>query len=740
MHTSGQQRFFPEGWAKRVNIPGKTNGIVTSSNPSKVNVVSEVFSECNNSKRFTQAVDRIIESIQQRRRSTQRTGNNQDKSTTYNHAQPTFLNSQSCHHRLPSEFVQRSRVQQIIDDFLHKARKRGLGGRTSKERNNPPEEIQCHPVSRQSYKPREGKEITLSVKEYLPPAEHKNLLLDANRSDFDTQFHHTCSSGIYSPGLSIRSDSPDLFDLQRNKVNSENDLKQPVNIIDKETSFGLFDHLHGIHFSKSDYNEIIQPSDLYFSQYSRKMQHSPRMVEFPLFPNNNSTNNFSVINNRSAHAMVSETIPTNVYHNRQRTLSQNQFNQYEEQALRSYDIGLCKNCQMLYSKQTNTNLQIDNILNFNPNVFQNTRKSNSTNKFSKDNWKFNFSSQPYNVNNLNFYPIETNRDEFQDFLDDCKSRHCMTTGFEQFNGHNNCCMNNYFKNLGSGQVFQHNFDKFTSKFTKAHAHTLKHHESSPEFKLVFPFKVINTECNKLNETYICNQDNQNEDIVKHFPNEQKNDFIYNKNVNALKHVDCSKSNLNLEQEEKTHSLGLPYLPDKINNLKSAKTSTVSTQTYSTDEGCEDTFCIPYREQNFNMEKTYCTKCLNGSKFKRETPSAEEINTYDESIITSDFITKQLPILSSTKNHIYKPLATSTPSGGGADDNKKIDENKPKMKTKQLTDAYYSFQIPRKITRDISSDTIMNNTDESESFLILNLLKSAGRSISFENIDYINNEE
>lgn len=74
---------------------------------------------------------------------------------------------------------------------------RGLGGRTSKERNNPPEEIQCHSVSRQSYKPREGKEISLSVKEYLPPAEHKNLLLDANRSNFDTEFHHTCSSGIY---------------------------------------------------------------------------------------------------------------------------------------------------------------------------------------------------------------------------------------------------------------------------------------------------------------------------------------------------------------------------------------------------------------------------------------------------------------------------------------------------------------------------------------------------------------
>lgn len=121
--------------------------------------------------------------------------------------------------------------------------------------------------------------------------------------------------------------------------------------------------------------------------------------------------------------MESKIIPTNVYHNRSRILSQNQFNQYEEKALRSYDIGLCKNCQMLYSKQTNTNLQIDNILNFSPNVFQNTQKSNSTNKSSKDNWKFNFASQPYNVNNLNFYPIETNRDEFQDFLDDCKSRY-----------------------------------------------------------------------------------------------------------------------------------------------------------------------------------------------------------------------------------------------------------------------------------------------------------------------------
>uniref|UniRef100_A0A5K4EGV6 Uncharacterized protein n=1 Tax=Schistosoma mansoni TaxID=6183 RepID=A0A5K4EGV6_SCHMA len=717
-------------------MPGRTNDIATMSNLGKENLVSDIFSEYNNSERCTQAVDRIIESIQQRRRLTQKTGNNQAKPFTYNHAQPTYLNSQSCHHRLPSEFVQRSRVQQIIDDFLQKARKRGLGGRTSKERNNPPEEIQCHPVSRQPYKPREGRGINFSVKEYLPLTEHKNLL-DVNCSNFDTEFHHTCSSGIYSPSFSIRSDSPDLFDLQRNKVNSENDLKQPVNVNDKETSFGLFDHIHGTHFSKPDYDEIIQPTDLYFSQYSREIQQSPRVVEVPLFPNHNSTNNFSVINNRSARAMESKIIPTNVYHNRPRILSQNQCNQYEDQALRSYDVGLCKNCHMLYSKQTNTNLTTD-ISNFSPNVLQNIQKSNSTNKSSQDNWKFDLASQPCNLNNLNLYSIKTNRDEFQDFLDDCKSRHCMTTGFEQFTGHNNCCINNYFENLVSDQVFQHNFHKFTSKFTKAHTHTLKHHKSSPEFKLVFPFKVINTECNKLNETYMCNQDHQNEDIVKHLPNEQKNDFIYNKNVNTLKHTDYSKSDLKLEEERKIRSLSLSYLPDKINNLKS-KTSTVSTQTYSTNERCEDTFCIPYREQNFNTEKIYCTKCLDGSKSKRGTPPPEGKSSHDESIIISDF-TKQLPILSSAKNHIHKPLATSTPSGERANDDKKADENKSKMKTKQLTDAYYSFQMPRKITGDISSETIMNNTDESESFLILNLLKSAGKSISFENIDYINNEE
>uniref|UniRef100_A0A5K4EGA6 Uncharacterized protein n=1 Tax=Schistosoma mansoni TaxID=6183 RepID=A0A5K4EGA6_SCHMA len=611
-------------------MPGRTNDIATMSNLGKENLVSDIFSEYNNSERCTQAVDRIIESIQQRRRLTQ-TGNNQAKPFTYNHAQPTYLNSQSCHHRLPSEFVQRSRVQQIIDDFLQKARKRGLGGRTSKERNNPPEEIQCHPVSRQPYKPREGRGINFSVKEYLPLTEHKNLL-DVNCSNFDTEFHHTCSSGIY---------------------------------------------------------------------------------------------------------MESKIIPTNVYHNRPRILSQNQCNQYEDQALRSYDVGLCKNCHMLYSKQTNTNLTTD-ISNFSPNVLQNIQKSNSTNKSSQDNWKFDLASQPCNLNNLNLYSIKTNRDEFQDFLDDCKSRHCMTTGFEQFTGHNNCCINNYFENLVSDQVFQHNFHKFTSKFTKAHTHTLKHHKSSPEFKLVFPFKVINTECNKLNETYMCNQDHQNEDIVKHLPNEQKNDFIYNKNVNTLKHTDYSKSDLKLEEERKIRSLSLSYLPDKINNLKS-KTSTVSTQTYSTNERCEDTFCIPYREQNFNTEKIYCTKCLDGSKSKRGTPPPEGKSSHDESIIISDF-TKQLPILSSAKNHIHKPLATSTPSGERANDDKKADENKSKMKTKQLTDAYYSFQMPRKITGDISSETIMNNTDESESFLILNLLKSAGKSISFENIDYINNEE
>ncbi|XP_018649291.1 hypothetical protein Smp_072500 [Schistosoma mansoni] len=380
-------------------MPGRTNDIATMSNLGKENLVSDIFSEYNNSERCTQAVDRIIESIQQRRRLTQKTGNNQAKPFTYNHAQPTYLNSQSCHHRLP----------------------RGLGGRTSKERNNPPEEIQCHPVSRQPYKPREGRGINFSVKEYLPLTEHKNLL-DVNCSNFDTEFHHTCSSGIYSPSFSIRSDSPDLFDLQRNKVNSENDLKQPVNVNDKETSFGLFDHIHGTHFSKPDYDEIIQPTDLYFSQYSREIQQSPRVVEVPLFPNHNSTNNFSVINNRSARAMESKIIPTNVYHNRPRILSQNQCNQYEDQALRSYDVGLCKNCHMLYSKQTNTNLTTD-ISNFSPNVLQNIQKSNSTNKSSQDNWKFDLASQPCNLNNLNLYSIKTNRDEFQDFLDDCKSRY-----------------------------------------------------------------------------------------------------------------------------------------------------------------------------------------------------------------------------------------------------------------------------------------------------------------------------
>ena len=64
-------RFFPEGWAKRVNMPGRTNDIATMSNLGKENLVSDIFSEYNNSERCTQAVDRIIESIQQRRRLTQ---------------------------------------------------------------------------------------------------------------------------------------------------------------------------------------------------------------------------------------------------------------------------------------------------------------------------------------------------------------------------------------------------------------------------------------------------------------------------------------------------------------------------------------------------------------------------------------------------------------------------------------------------------------------------------------------
>ncbi|CAH8463308.1 unnamed protein product [Schistosoma turkestanicum] len=723
MKISGQKRVFPEGWAKRVSIRGRANGVVTSSIPGKLNNISEICSDYNNSKRSTEAVDRIIETIQQKRKQIQEADSNHIKSITYSSTQPTLLNSQSCNYKLPRAFVQRSRVQQIIDEFLYKARKRGLGGRSSKERNNLSEEIKCHPVNRERHQSGEGGEIISTVKEYLPPEVYKDFAFDANCNNSDTELNRTCSSGFYSRSFSIRSNSPDLFDQQENKVNSQTHLKQPMNAVDKQTNFVLFEKPCETHSFKSDYDKIAQTDDFYFSQNSRKMLQSPQIVEVPL-SNNYPTNNFYIANDKSAYAMENKIIPTNLYHTIPHVLSQNQFDQYGNQVIRFNDVGLCTNCHMLYSKQTNTNHQIDNIFNFNPNFYQSIQNSNSTNKFLQDRWKFNFANQPCNLSNLNFHSIEKNKDEIQDFLDDYEFRHFMKAGVQQLTGirQDNCCMHN-FENVGSEQVSQHNFHKFTDKFTRAHTHSSKHCEPSP----VFPFKVINAERNKLNETYVCNQDYQNEDIIKFFPND---DFSHGKNVNAFKHTD-----LKLESGEKVHSLGLSYSTDTMNNMKSATTSTVSTQTYSTDEKCEDTFYIPYRKQNnFNMEKTYYTKSLDASELHCETSlPTHQKQFHDESIITSEFTTEQLPVLSSVKNKMHKPLATSTPSGERADENKIIDERKSKMKTNQLTDVYHSFQIPRKIT----SDSIMNNMNESESFVILNLLKSAGKSVSFENID---NEE
>ncbi|KAH8849648.1 hypothetical protein KSF78_0000258 [Schistosoma japonicum] len=747
MQLFGQQRFFPEGWAKRENVSQKINDTTTYSRLNKINAASDICKDYYNYKRPTQAVDRVINAIQHKRKQIQNTEDNSAKISAYSFSQSNLLNPQSCYHKAPSSLVQRSRVQQIIDDFLYKARKRGLGGRRSKDKNNIPEDPQCHSVDCKLVQSGQGRETHCNINEHLPAEVNKNLPFENHNvdcSNFDSGFYHTHSSGFHSPSFSIQSNSPDLFDQHRNEADLENYQKQPINILNKQRKFLFFENPCKNHLSQSNYNESIQLTDCYFSRYSDKVRRSPKLIEVPISSINNTKCNFNFDTDKNILAMGNDIILPNLYRTRTHILSENQINQFDGEAYKSYGIGLCKNCHTLYNECTNTNNKVGDIFKIPINVYQSTQKPIFTNVSSQHNWKSNFNSQFCNLNNLNYYSVEGNKDECKEFLNESKLRHCITEDFEQLSEHkhDNCCLRNYFKDLKNEQAAQNNFYRITSKFTRAHAHTLKEHDSSSRPKSMNRFRVINADHNKLNETYVCNQNYENKHTIRFLPDERRNDnYIHRKDIDCqCKYTDYLKFGSKSQQEEGVKSFGLSHFPDNENIFKPIKTSTVSTQTYSDDE-CKDLHSILYRKQNkFNTERIYSAEYLDGSEFNqvkrdRSSPSNEKYLYNDPNTATS-FKTKQKPLVLSMENHMGGPLAASTPFSGSTNDNSECAENK----SKHLKNVYHSFQLPRKITTDIFPDTTMDNMNESESVMTLNLLRSAGKSISFENLDYIYNEE
>ncbi|CAH8449238.1 unnamed protein product [Heterobilharzia americana] len=121
MQNMGQQRLFPEGWAKRVSSTSLKIDDINLCKKNKLNAFPEVPIDVNGVKRAGEAVDRVIETIQKKRN--QKTGNSNTELYTNNSGQTLFKSSQS---KIPSFLVQKSRVQRMIDDFLNKAKKRGL--------------------------------------------------------------------------------------------------------------------------------------------------------------------------------------------------------------------------------------------------------------------------------------------------------------------------------------------------------------------------------------------------------------------------------------------------------------------------------------------------------------------------------------------------------------------------------------------------------------------------------------
>ncbi|CAH8823268.1 unnamed protein product [Trichobilharzia szidati] len=156
-------------------------------------------------KRVIQAVDRAIENFQQKQKQSQNKGSYNLESYAYNSSQPTSKR------KLPSSFVHRSRVQRIIDDFLYKAKKRGLYNRTGKEKRHCSDANNCQSVSNsQPVDSVHSKESNQNFRDHSPPKMDESFAfkpVDLSDDLFDHDLHHTHSSGFHRRCTTLSKDS-----------------------------------------------------------------------------------------------------------------------------------------------------------------------------------------------------------------------------------------------------------------------------------------------------------------------------------------------------------------------------------------------------------------------------------------------------------------------------------------------------------------------------------------------------
>ncbi|CAH8823276.1 unnamed protein product [Trichobilharzia szidati] len=672
------------------------------------------------------------------------------ESYAYNSSQPTSKR------KLPSSFVHRSRVQRIIDDFLYKAKKRGLYNRTGKEKRHCSDANNCHSVSNsQPVDSVHSKESNQNFRDHSPPKMDESFAfkpVDLSDDLFDHDLHHTHSSGFHS-----RSNSPDPFEQQRNQNNSEILSNYGFAIQDdnkmKEKEFMIFENPCDVHLLDCNSNRRIQT----LNSPPRDYLLHPRFMQNPFdeerklhnIPENKKLN-FTDITKKFGRSQTKSSAPLNYtkpcFFSQQPTSYHHQLNkEINDKAFETFDVGICERCNKLYNKCITHNDEQDYaFIDEHQTSHGSTKIPLSSYKPSRDIWVPNFSSQPSHSNNMNFCTNKENDRALQQFRNDYQLRHFDNTDPDQLIDlhHCNCCIHKYFTNSSHSQIAQTNFHKYMNHFLRDHFHSsFKDQNPQKAFSNSNTddgLKRVDPIYNHMNKTYTIEAPCQSFNPERFYQNERHSNDFSGKNDQHSPFIDHHiKYNVESTHENVIHSPDMPYFQEDEAISKPKKTSKISDQTYKEDGRCEHISCIHLRKQD-STKIPCCTdgrKAMENEKSQQKQSSSlkEKRSLHDETILASDWNADRR-LLTPTANQLPKALATSTPFIQSIDDDRKFER-----KITQRPKVFYSFQ-ERKTDETSNDDNMMSNGDETESTLTTHLLREAGKSISLETIGCIENEE
>ncbi|CAH8452769.1 unnamed protein product [Heterobilharzia americana] len=637
--------------------------------------------------------------------------------------------------------------------YLHS----GLYTKISKERCNPQEVIHNHSIH-QSIPVKSihhHQEYNQNFRDYSP-TKKENIdfasdLNDINNNTFNQEFHGTYSSGFHSPTFSIHSNSPDIFEKHRNQITSNTYTHQSINLLDnnefKKRNFSVFENPCEIHQDFNSNRITIHSNSLVnsFPLYCQRQQNSSPQQKIPFHIKDqenisdykDQTNNFTNSNKQNMPIRKNEGKLLQFHYTKSKFLSEDQNTDKE---FTSYDVGLCKRCNKVYNKYT---IENDDNCNIFPNSDLTTQNNFSSQIPSKINWKPNFSSQQYGSDTRNYYSTQDNYNEFQEFINHSKVKHYTTTDPDKIRSvkHCSCCVHNYFRNLNNRNFSQPNYKEPMNQMTKSHSYSFKNENGSHNEYYNLQSVDMNRQINhKLNETFTINIPHLNNHNDRFHESEEGNQCYCIEEVENPRYNDNVIVDLRLKHKRDIQSPVSSHFKQKIIILKQPKVSNISTQTDKQNEECQEKFCrLCKKQKTFNTESVDKTKAIEDLETKqRYSSQLNEQYLPNETILTSDCYAHRQISPYNSENQLPKALATSTPLVQCIDYNKTIHENKSSINKSKF---YYSFQMPKSIPEENNTHDITNSLNETaESFITMNLLKVVGKSISLENINYIDNEE